>query len=166
MITNIILPLLILIIIGYASFKINVYDSFIEGAKEGFDNCLTLFPTLLAMILGVNILINSGIIELLFKIILNITSIPTEAILLGILRPISGGSSLALLNTIYLKYGPDSLLGIICSVLQGSSDTTFYVITLYFGSIGIKKIRYALKAGLLADLIGVIVSILVVLLLF
>ena len=82
------------------------------------------------------------------------------------IRPISGSASLAILNSIYQNYGPDSFVGILSSVMQGSTDTTLYVITLYFGSIGIKKIRYALWAGLCADLIGILASIIIVNILF
>jgi len=165
MISNFILPLLILIIIVYSYFKINIYDSFIEGAKESFNICIDLFPTLLAMIFGVNIFIKSGFLEIIFNLF-NLNNIPSEAIMLPLLRPISGSTSLALLNNIFSKYGPDSFIGTICSVIQGSSDTTLYVISLYFGSIGIKNIKYAMKAGLLSDFIGIIISILVVFLLF
>ena len=81
---------------------------------------------------------------------------------MAIMRPISGNSSLAILNNIFLNYGPDSFIGRLASTIQGSTDTTFYVLTLYFGSVGIKKIRYSLLAGLFADLIGIIASIIIV----
>lgn len=169
-ISNLILPLLVLIIIVYGiKKKVNVYDTFTNGAKESFDMTLRLFPTLLAMILGINIFIKSGVLELFLNIlkpILNIIKVPKEIIPIAILRPISGSSGLAILNTIYENYGPDNLITRIASVIQGSTDTTLYVLSLYFGSIGIKKTKYALKAGLLADLIGIITSIIIVKIMF
>ena len=98
----------------------------------------------------------------IFKII----NVPIEILPLAIIRPISGSASLAYLNNIFKVHGPDSFIGLLSSVMQGCTDTTFYVITLYFGSIGIKKIKYSLFAGLCADLIGIISSIIIVNLFF
>lgn len=130
---------------------------------------LNLFPTFIAMILAVNLFINSGFLPAILEYLrpfLAFLKIPVEILPLAIIRPISGSASLAYLNNIYSTHGPDSFLGLLGSVMQGSTDTTFYVISLYFGSIGIKKIRYSLIAGLFADLIGIIASIIVVNLLF
>lgn len=91
---------------------------------------------------------------------------PIEVLTMALMRPISGSSTLAILNNIFTASGPDSFVGRLASVIQGSTDTTLYILTLYFGSIGIKKTRYALKAGLFADIIGIIASILVVTLFF
>ena len=121
-----------------------------------------MFPPMLAMIFGVNIFIKSGVLNIMFNAIKIINFIPSEVFPMMILRPISGTASLATLNNIYTNYGPDSISGLISSVIQGSTDTTFYVLTLYFGSIGITKIRYSLLAGLFADLIGIISAIIVV----
>lgn len=137
--------------------KVDVYDTFIEGTKESFSLIITIFPTMLAMIFGVNIFIKSGILNIL---------LPNEVFSMMLLRPISGSATLAFLNNIYIKYGPDSFNGLLSSVIQGSTDTTFYVLTLYFGSIGIKKIRYALFAGLFADLVGIISALFIVKLFF
>ena len=129
----------------------------------------TLFPTFIAMILAINLFINSGFLNFflsLFKPIFNMINVPVEILPLAIVRPISGSASLAYLNNIFTKYGPDSFIGLLSSVLQGCTDTTFYIITLYFGSIGIKKIKYSLFAGLCADLIGIIASIIIVNLFF
>lgn len=170
MITNMILPLLICFIILYGYLKkVNVYDSFITGTKESFKTICNIFPSMLAMIFGVNIFIKSNILESLLKVftpIMNIFHIPLEIIPMAIIRPISGSSSLAILNNIFEKFTPDSYIGKIASVLQGSTDTTFYVLTLYFGTIGIKKIKYSLWAGLIADLFGIISSIIIVNILF
>lgn len=161
--SNLILPLLIFIIILYAVFKkVNVYDTFIDGAKESTDTIINLFFPILAMVLGVNIFIKSGIIEYIFTFVTNIAKIPIGIIPMAIMRPISGSSSLAILNNILESSGPDSIQGIMSSVIQGSTDTTFYILTVYFGSIGIKKIRHALWVGLLTDLISIILSIIIV----
>ena len=142
--------------------KVDVYDEFIDGSKESFDLIFSIFPVMLAMIFGINIFLKSGILNYLLNTLKIFKFIPNEIFPMMILRPISGGATLATLNTIYSKYGPDSLSGLISSVIQGSTDTTFYVISLYFGSIGIKKIRYSLFAGLFADLVGIISAIIVV----
>ena len=166
-VSSLIIPLIVLIVIINGLFKkVNVYDTFVEGAKESFDMVLKLFPALLAMILAVNILINSDIINILLGTIKSISFFPIEIIPMAIVRSISGTASLAILTNIYEVFGPDSSIGMLGSFIQGSADTTFYILTLYFGSIGIKKIKYALWAGLFADLIGIIISIIMVNLLF
>lgn len=129
----------------------------------------SLFPTYIAMILAINLFINSGFLEYVlsfFKGVFELIKVPIEILPLAIVRPISGSASLAYLNNIFTKYGPDSFIGLLSSVIQGCTDTTLYIITLYFGSIGIKKIRYSLIAGLCADLIGIIASIIIVNIMF
>lgn len=164
-ISSLILPTIILIILLYGIYKKkNVYDLFVEGAKESFDMITSLFPTMLAMILGINIFIKSEIITFVFsslKGILNFLSIPLEVLPMMFVRSISGSSSLAILNNILSTFGPDSFQGVLASLIQGSTDTTFYVLTLYFGSIGIKKIKYSLWAGLFADIVGIILSVVI-----
>lgn len=158
--SNLIIPLMVLFVIVYALYKkIDIYDVFIDGAKESFEMIFKLFPCLLAMILGVNVFLKSNIVSSMFSFI---SFIPNEIIPMIITRPISGTSSLAVLTNIYQNFGPDSSLGMLASFIQGSTDTTFYVLTLYFGSVGIKKIKYSLWAGLLADLVSIIISIIFV----
>lgn len=128
-----------------------------------------LFPTFIAMIFAINLFINSGFLDYILnflKPLFNIIKIPIEIIPIAIVRPISSSASLAYLNNIFKINGPDSFIGILSSVMQGCTDTTFYIITLYFGSVGIKKIKYSLFVCLCADLIGIIMSIIVVNLLF
>lgn len=167
---QLLVPLLIAIIIAYGYYKkINIYDSFIKGAKEGLEMSINLFPYLLAMIFGITIIIKSNAIEDFLQLLNPVFSffhIPTEIVPMAIMRPISGTATLALMNDIFTVHGPDSFLGRLASTIQGSTDTTIYILTLYFGFIGIKKIRYAMWVGLLTDLIGVIASIIVVSLLF
>ena len=162
-------PLFVLFIIIYSFRKIDIYDSFIDGVKDSFKMIKSLFPTMLAMILGVNIFINSGLLNFLtdiFSFLFKLINIPLEVLPIALIRPISGSASLAILNNIYATNGPDSLVGFMASVMQGSTDTTFYILTLYFGSVGIKKIRHALFSGLCADLIGIIASIVVTKIIF
>lgn len=164
--SNLFIPIMVLTVIIYgAKKKINIYDAFVEGSKESLPMILNMFPPLLAMLLAINIFTNSGIINYIFtflKPVLYILNIPLEILPIAIMRPLSGSFGLALLNDMYQNYGPDHFLSIITSVIQGSSDTTLYIITLYFGVVGIKKIKYALWVGLLADLITVILSLLIV----
>lgn len=165
LISSAIIPIIILFIVVYGvKQKINIYDVFIEGAKESIEIAINLFPSMLAMIFGVNIFLKSGIIDFIFK---NITflNIPHQIIPMIIMRPISGSSALAILTNIFASFGPDSFIGVLGSILQGSTDTTFYILTIYFGTVGVKKIKYALTAGIITDLVCVIMSILVVFLL-
>lgn len=161
---------MVVVIIFYGFIKkVDVYDTFIEGVKESFSMIFSLFPTYLAMILAVNLFINSEVLDFILNLIkplFELIKVPIEILPLALVRPISGSASLAYLNNIYTSFGPDSFIGLLGSVIQGSTDTTFYIISLYFGSIGIKKIRYSLFAGLCADLIGIVSSIIVVNLLF
>lgn len=164
-ISNYILPFIVLIVIIYGySKKVDIYNTFIDGAKESFPLVISMFPCMLAMILAINIFLKSGILEFLMNLI-NVP-FPIEMISLGILRPISGSSSLAVLNQILKEYGPDSFIGNLASIMQGSTDTTLYILSLYFGSIGIKKIRYSLTVGILADIVGILISILFAILFF
>lgn len=165
-ISNLIIPLMVLYIIVYGVLKkVNVYDEFLEGATESFSMITKIFPCLLAMMLGINIFLKSGVLSFFLNFLdpfFNLIRVPIEVLPMMIMRPISGTSSLAILNNLFQDFGPDSFIGRLGSVIQGSTDTTFYVLTLYFGSVGIKKIRYSLWAGLFADLVGIIVSVLVV----
>lgn len=164
-VSSFILPGIVLFVIVYGiRKKTDIYNDFIEGAKESFPMILTMFPCMLAMVFGINIFIKSGILPYMLsflKPILNQLHIPFELLTLSILRPISGSSALAILNSIFDSFGVDSFIGNLASIIQGSTDTTFYILTLYFGSVGIKKIRYSLVAGLIADLAGIISSLII-----
>ncbi|MBQ4634590.1 MAG: spore maturation protein [Bacilli bacterium] len=167
LISKLAIPALVFLVVIYAFFKKNdVYENFIEGSKESFKMVYNLFPTLLAMILGINILLESNLLNYLADFIQKFINIPTEIVPLALLRPISGSSALAILNNIYLTHGPDSYVGRLASVIQGSTETTFYVLSLYFSVVGIKKIKYALKVGLIADFLGIVMSFLIVKLFF
>ena len=167
---NLFIPFILVFVISYGLFKkTNVYESFISGVKDGFPLIMKMFPSLLAMILAINVFTNSGIVNDFFSFLkpaLALLYIPFDILPIAIMRPISGSFGLALLNDLYTQYGPDSFISVLSSVIQGSSDTTIYIITLYFGTIGIKKIKYSLWAGLLADMVAVILSLIIVPLFF
>jgi len=165
-ISNLIIPLVVIFIILYGFIKnVDVYDTFIDGVKESFSMIKNLFPTFIAMILAINLFVNSGFLDFilsLLKPIFTAIKFPGELFPLAIIRPISASASLAYLNNIFATHGPDSFIGLLGSVMQGCTDTTFYIVSLYFGCIGIKKIRYSLFVGLYADLIGIVASIIIV----
>ena len=162
-ISKIILPIFIIIIIFYGvKKKVNVYDTFLEGAKEGLQTTFSIFPSVIAMIFAINIFLDSNVLGFILKLLnhlLGNITIPIEIIPMAILRPISGTASLAIMNDIFASFGPDSFIGRLASILQGCTDTTIYVIALYFGTIKITKIRHALWTGLFADLIGIVAAI-------
>lgn len=161
-ISNIILPLITLIVIIYAiKKKVNIYDEFLQGVKEGLTITLDIFPSIFALVISVTVLVKSNILNDLISLI-NINLFPKEILPIAILRPISSSSSMMLLNEILQIYGVDSLIGKISSVIAGSTDTTIYIIGMYYSSIKIKKIRHSILIGLLADLSCVIISILIV----
>lgn len=160
--SNYILPLIVLLIIIYSVRKCNVYDSFIEGAKEGISIAISIFPSILAIIFSTRIFIASGFFEFLLDLLepaLNLISFPKEVFPLAILRPVSGNAALSIMIENFKKYGVDSFVGSLSSIIQGSTDTTFYVISLYFGVIGIKKIKHTMILALIVDLISIITAV-------
>lgn len=156
-------PLVILIIVVYALIEKNkVYDTFLDGAKEGLEVVINIFPTLIGIFLAVGALRASGILDLVVNIIkpiINVLKIPAEIMPLAILRPISGSASMAVATDIMAKYGVDNIIGIIASTIMGSTETTFYTIALYTSAVGIKKIRFVLVAALIADIVGMLASV-------
>ena len=163
--------LLMVIIVGIiagGSYKrISVFDAFIEGAKNGFDVIIKIIPYLVAMLVAIRVFRDSGAMGYiinLFTYLIQSTGMNTEfigALPVAIMKPLSGSGARGMMLDIFQTQGPDSFVGKLASIFQGSADTTFYIIALYFGSVGIKKIRYALWAGLFADLIGVVIAILI-----
>ncbi len=160
--SKIVIPLFVFFVVFYGFIKkVNLYDSFLEGAKEGLHISVNIFPNVLAMVFAINIFLDSNFVyEILrvFEGFLMKVNIPLDILPMAILRPISGTATLAIMNDIFMSYGPDSYAGRLASVLQGCTDTTIYVLALYFGSIGVKKIRYSLVVGLIADLIGITIA--------
>lgn len=164
------IPCLVVAIPLYAAFKkIPVYEAFVDGAKEGFNTSIRIIPHLVGMMVAISIFRASGAMDIFINIVrpfFDYISIPSEVLPLAILRPITGAGSLAFTADLIKQYGPDSMIGRIASTVQGSTDTTLYVLTVYFGAIGVKKVKYALKVGLIADVIGFISSIVICYLVF
>lgn len=163
---NYFVPIVVIIIIIYGIYKrVDIFDVFLVGVKDGMKTSINLFPTMFGMIIAINMLVSSGIISDisgLFSSFFSAMGFPVEVLPLAILRPISGSSALAILNDILKVQGPDSFIGRVASVMQGSTDTTVYIISMYFASVGIKKIRYSLVVGLLADFAAIVMSVVMV----
>jgi spore maturation protein SpmA len=146
-----------------------IYSEFIEGAKEGFQTALRIIPYLVAMLVAIAVFRESGalkFLQLLLGPIFAVLQIPNEMLPMVLMRPLSGSGSLAVLSDMIKQFGPDSLLTYTAATIYGSAETTFYVIAVYFGSVGITRIRHAIFAGLLADLAGAVAAVFVCRLLF
>jgi spore maturation protein SpmA len=163
----ILLLLVVLIIIGGMLKKINVFDAFIDGAKGGFDVILKIIPYLVGMLVAIRVFRDSGALGYMvdgLSWVIGLTGVDTAftpALPVAIMKPFSGSGARGLMLDVMKSNGPDSFVGKLASTFQGSADTTFYIIALYFGSVGIKKVRHAIWAGVLADLIGVVAAILI-----
>lgn len=152
------LPLMILVIFTLAFIKkVPVYEEFIEGAKDGFKVSVSIIPYLVAIMVGVAMFKASGAIEILKLWIGNI--VPPEIVPIIITRSLSGSATLGLFSDIASSLGPDSYVTKLAAVMVGSSETTFYVLSVYFGAVGIKKFRYAILTGIIADITGIVVAI-------
>lgn len=162
-ISNIAVPFTILIIIVYGLLeKQQVFDIFLEGAKDGIQIIVNIFPTLLGLFLSISVLRASGIIDAITNFtlpLLNLLKFPAEIFPLAILRPISGSASMAVATDIMTNFGVDSLIGLISSTIMGSTETTLYTIALYTSAVKIKKTRFVLIAALLADFVGMLTSV-------
>jgi spore maturation protein B len=159
-----IIPLLLMGIPAYAIIvkKVKVYEVFTEGAKEGFNIAIRIIPYLVAILVAIGMFRASGALDLLLNIlapVLDFIQFPKENIPLALMRPLSGGGSFGLLSDLVETYGPDSLIAKIGATMYGSTETTFYVLAVYFGSVGIKKVRHSLLAGLIADTFGIFSSV-------
>ena len=161
-ISNAAIPVIITIIILYGlKEQKRVFDSFLDGAKEGIEIVVKMFPTLVGIFLAIGALRSSGVIDLIVKIltpITNLLEIPSQIMPLAILRPISGSASMAIAVDIMQNYGVDTLTGLITSTIMGSTETTFYTIAIYTSAVGIKKTRGILFAALAADVAGMVAS--------
>ena len=159
------LPLIIVGVLTFGVFKkVPVYEVFTDGAKDGFRVAIKILPYLVAIIVGISMFRASGAIEMLVNVLnplLVRLNVPSDTIPLMLIRSLSGSGALGVFSDIANNLGPDSYATKLAAVMLGSSETTFYVLAVYFGSVGIVKIRYALVVGLLADLIGIISAVLV-----
>lgn len=158
------IPMIIFIIVGYAFLvkKVKVYEVFCEGAKEGFTTAIRIIPFLVAMLVAIGIFRSSGCIDIMMRVldpVFSAIGMPGEVLPMAIMRPLSGGGATGIMNDLMLTYGPDSLIGRIASTMMGSTETTFYVLAVYFGAVSIRKTRHAVAAGLLADLAGLLTAV-------
>jgi spore maturation protein SpmB len=158
--------------IGALARKVNVYEAFIEGAKGGIQTSLTIIPYLVGMLVAIGVVRNAGLLDLIvkgFEWLFTQLGIRTDfvgALPTALMKPLSGSGSRAMMIDAMNTYGVDSFVGRLASMFQGAADTTFYVVALYFGSVGIRKTRYAIPYGLIADFAGVVAAILVAYLFF
>ncbi|WP_100407143.1 spore maturation protein [Bacillus solitudinis] len=164
------IPLLIAFILMYGTYKrVPTYETFVEGAKEGFGMAISIIPYLVGMLVAISVFRASGAMEFFIELIkpaLQALGVPSEIVPLALIRPISGTGALGMTSDLIATFGPDSFIGRLASTMQGSTDTTLYVLTVYFGAVGIRKMGDALKVGLLADLVGIIASIVIVTIVF
>ena len=165
-----ILPILIGTILIYGTYKkVPTYESFVEGGKEGISISFSIIPYLIGMLVAISVFRSSGAMDAIVnavKPLFSLLGIPSEVVPLALIRPISGNAALGMTSDLMATFGPDSLIGRLASTIQGSADTTFYVLTVYFGAVGIKKMGDAVKVGLLADVVGFIAALAMVGLLF
>lgn len=164
------IPFLLLVVPLYGFYKrLPVYEVFVEGAEEGFYTAIKIIPFLVGMLVAISVFRASGAMDYLIQAIMPLMQqlgAPAEVLPLAVMRPLSGSGALGLATELIKVYGPDSLIGKMASVMQGTTDTTFFVLTVYFGSVGIKRYKYALITGLCADITGLIASIYICNLLF
>ena len=171
--SNLILfSIIIIFIVGALRKGVNVYDAFIEGAKGGIQTSLTIIPYLVGMLVAISVVRNAGVLGFIvsgMEWVLVHLGLPTEftpALPTALMKPLSGSGSKAMMIDAMQTYGVDSFVGRLACIFQGSADTTFYIVALYFGSVGIRKTRYAISCGLIADFAGIVTAIFVAYLFF
>ncbi len=159
------IPILLSFFILYGALcGLKVYDEFVEGAKEGFGVILRIIPFLVTMLVAIGMFKGAGGIDLLARAlapILNPLNFPTDLLPIALMRPLSGGATLALFTDVVQRLGPDNITSLMAATIYGSTETTFYVAAVYFGSVGIKQTRHAIPAGLMADFAGVVASVII-----
>ena len=161
----IIFSIIIFFLLLALSKKVNIYEAFIDGAKEGFDIAIKIIPYLIAILVAIGVFRTSGAMDFLIDGIrqtikaINIDSKFVDALPTALLKPLSGGAAKGMMIETMKEFGPDSFAGRLASVFRGATETTFYIIAVYFGSVNIKKTRYAVGAGLAADFAGIIAAI-------
>ncbi|MES3022370.1 MAG: nucleoside recognition domain-containing protein [Pseudomonadota bacterium] len=159
-------------IVGALRKRVNVFETFIEGAKGGIQTSITIMPYLVGMLVAISVIRNSGVLGMIVGAVnwvlihLGLDTSWTPALPTALMKPLSGSGSKAMMIDTMQVYGVDSFAGRLASVMQGSADTTFYIVALYFGSVGIRKTRYAISAGLMTDLAGMVTAIFVAYLFF
>jgi spore maturation protein B len=156
------IPVLLAFILLYGMLRgVKVYEVFVEGAKEGFETAVRIIPYLVAILVAVGMVRAAGLLDLLAAIVsapLSWIGVPPESLPMMLIRPLSGSGADAVMVETMKAYGPDSLPATTAAVMSGAADTTFYILAVYFGAVGIRKIRHALWAGLIADLAGMLAA--------
>lgn len=164
------IPFLLLIIPLVGIMKgVKVYEAFVTGAEHGFHTAIKIIPYMVGMLVSIGVFRASGAMDYLVNFlnpILSFFNFPPEILPLALMRPLSGGGALGIASELIYTYGPDSFIGRLASTMQGSTDTTFYVLTVYFGSVGIKRYRYAVALGLIADFTTLVAAIFITNLVF
>lgn len=158
-----VLPVIIVLIPLYGLIKkVNVYEEFVEGAKEGFQIGVRIIPYLVAILFAIGMFRASGAMDWMVTLldpVFSLVGFPVEVLPMAIMRPLTGSGSVGVMADLIAAYGEDSLIVKMAGTMFGSTETTFYVIAVYFGAVGIRKVRYAVQAGLIADLAGVIAAV-------
>ena len=164
------IPLVLVAFLGWGLVKkVKVYEVFVEGAKDGFNVAIRIIPYLVAMLVAIGIFRASGAMDLLTAVLAPLTSLigmPAETLSMALMRPLSGSGSLGIMTELMKVHGPDSLIGVMASTMYGSSETTFSVLAVYFGAVGIKNFRHAVLSGIIADIAGMLAAVWIVNLLF
>lgn len=164
-ISSAIVPLFLLMVFATGfTRRVKIYDSFVSGARDGLMVAIRLIPYLIAIFIAVGVFRDSGAMSLtsrLLKPFLGLFGVPAEILPLAVVRPLSGSAGLGVLADIFARHGPDSRLGMLASVMQGSTETTFYVLTVYFGAVAVRDTRHTLASGLLADLAAFIAALII-----
>ena len=165
-----VLPALLVGFPLYGLYKgVRVYEVFVDGAKEGFDVAVTIIPYLIAILFAIGMFRASGAMDALVRVldpVLATIGVPAEVVPMGLLRPLTGSGSAGLVVDMIQQYGEDSLIVKMVATMFGSTETTFYVIAVYFGAVNVRNTRHAVPAGLFADFVGFLASVYVVRLLF
>jgi len=149
--------------------KVKVYEAFIDGAKEGFSVAIKIIPYLVAVLVAIGMFRASGAMDIfvaLFSPITNLIGMPAETLPVALMRPLSGSGALGLVTELMKQHGPDSFIGRVASTMWGSTETTFYVVAVYFGSVGVRRVRHSIAAGLVGDAAGLIMAVIICRLVF
>jgi len=158
----------IILILGWTK-KVKVYESFIEGAKDGFTTAIKIIPYLVAILVAIGMFRASGAMDVFVTLLAPLTGLigmPAETLPVALMRPLSGSGALGIVSELMKQHGPDSFIGRLASTMWGSSETTFYVVAVYFGSIGVRRVRHSIAAGLIGDSVGLIMAVLICRLVF
>ncbi len=161
--SNLAIPfmLFVIVLLGFIR-KVKVYEAFIEGAKGGFDVAIRIIPYLVAILVAIGMFRASGAMDWFVRLLSPATDLigmPAETLPVALMRPLSGSGSLAIVTELMNQHGPDSFIGRLSSTIFGSTETTFYVLAVYFGAVGIRKSRHAVAAGLIGDFVGIMAAV-------